>query len=301
MTIAEIVGKVEQLTSESAKGVFEMASTKRDRTSLKLTMVGGKSFFAKCFHTLRDSFERELAGLRASQNRGGGDLVAADSGCAIIVTTFLDAKRLSECDKAPLEDIMRLVFARCLDFCPSEAPRSEEHIWSLERYLPFVAKERSSLVEGVNIDQIADELALERFRPCHRDLCPENVLLGELGEVRIIDFEHFGLDNPLIDLARLTFSPTMRLMWSKRIETAQFGVCYLRDNYGGGANMSQFASALQFWAICCAGFYLKHEQERTQEGKDLWEITTAPLYFAQQVRKHFKVRCSPVNYKTENT
>jgi len=93
---------------------------------------------------------------------------------------------------------------------PSEKPQiiTEAYRPVLESRFPWLTR----IPNYVMLKSIAGTLHL----PCHRDFHPGNILVNERNVCKLIDYEWYGVDSPVIDVARFCFNPILNESFENR-------------------------------------------------------------------------------------
>jgi Ser/Thr protein kinase RdoA (MazF antagonist) len=163
-------------------------------------------------HASQAKHDREVHAYRrwtAALGTAAPELIAVDSEALAIVTTVMPGQPRPDALTARHFSQAGQLLRR---FHDAEPPRALPWYrdWLRDRSAHWTAR-AAPFLPARDLDMAADHLAALQEAPvtagvpCHLDFQARNWLLGQAGDISLIDFEHSRIDFPLRDLVRLSF------------------------------------------------------------------------------------------------
>ncbi len=225
---------------------WERVAVSRDDRELYLVLLasGGEVFLKRHFHA--EGFSRELEALVRVPVEVAPTLIQADSRFLAIVTQRVpglpahllkpyEGRELLRRSLSPFTKLLDLSGVQRLDPVPFPTQENFEKYFAELAHLAHVST--SGLVDFLRADQ--------PLLPCHGDLTPRNVLYGD--QVRFIDWEWFGIAQPLYDAACLCLSPSLCMSAAERVDQMMAFVASVEER--ASVPIEAIAGASVAWAV----------------------------------------------------
>ncbi len=221
--------------------------SRKDRELYRIRTGMDIVLYFKHFHE-RGDFEREVESLRLVQGAVGPTIERVDEQELVLVTRSVEgtpahalpaaqqASVLARC-VPPFRALLSSVGVTRVD--PIPFPRDSQ----FEKYHAEMAR-----ISGRSVSVLKAWLDTQQpLLPCHGDLTPRNVIVGQ--EVRFIDFEWFGVGQPLYDAATLCLSPLLLVASAERAAGLRAFADAVGWRTGAPVTTAAIAGAATAWAI----------------------------------------------------
>ena len=269
------------------RALASVPGRRADRQVYRAELAGGQGCFVKVLDR-EDGYAREAGALRTLPAGVGPRLLAAADEQLALVTEAVSgpvAASLFPADPGDLLERCLASFRRLLGsgidgpVDPVPVPAGEP----AQRFLQCLARHAGYPAEALRACLAAEQPLL----PCHGDLTPNNVLVTRDG-VRFIDFEFFGVGQPLYDAASLCLSPSLNATIEHRLAMLARFTQAIAEAAARPVPASAVLAATVTWAVRFA--------ERLHTGKpavDAALIWQQPLRIAGEVTRRMAARPLP--------
>jgi aminoglycoside phosphotransferase len=250
-TVRQILDRVEATLSRlgaTPTALTAVPARQPNRWVYRADLAGGAVWYVKVFGD-PDRYDREARALATIAPGIGPTVIAAHDADGILLTeaingTVAAGDRSVDADKM-LADC--LVAFRALLATGIESPTDPIPIpldVGYGRHFRLLAA-TSGCEEAALRAWVA---TAQPLLPCHGDLTPNNVIVTSTG-VRLIDFEFFGVSQPLYDAASLCLSPSLSLPIQRRTATLARYAQAVADADGQLLPVPSLCGAAAMWAV----------------------------------------------------
>lgn len=228
--------------------VTALPSRRPGRLVCRIRTAHGPVWYAKCFAT-RGTYARETNAVTALGPEIAPRVIATVEERRVLITEEIEGKLASGSGRERSRDIVR----RCLPpfsailTMPAGAPIDPIETPSSSHFdVDFACL---ATLARTTVPQLRAWLVRPQpLLPCHGDLTPNNVIIGPTG-VRFIDFEYFGIGQPLHDAAGLCLSPSLDLDTAERTEALSRYAHAVARAAGEAVGFPTVAGAVVLWAV----------------------------------------------------